>query len=137
MPEKLRNTVYWNVMPDNDYATQDGRLVFGLSSADAWADVSGELAQLEFDVVDANRLEEVELKLVEVEVTPDGYDPIVVPGSKMAVDNGDEDTIGSGLWFKESTVSIQGRVEREQWTTCLQGWAWMEQKIRSWCWWKG
>ncbi len=45
VPEKLRNTVYWNVMPDNDYATQDGRLVFGLSSADARADVSGELAQ--------------------------------------------------------------------------------------------
>ena len=32
---------------------------------------------------------EFELKLVEVEVTPDGYDPVAVPGSKMAVDNGE------------------------------------------------
>ena len=105
VPEKLKNTVYWNVMPDNDYATQDGRLVFGLSSADAWAEVSGELAQLEFDVVDANRLEEVEFKLEEVEVTPDGYDPIAVPGSKMAVDNGDEIPLGVDYGYLDSQMT--------------------------------
>ncbi|MEC8943097.1 MAG: immunoglobulin domain-containing protein, partial [Verrucomicrobiota bacterium] len=72
VPEKLKNTVYWNVLPDNDYATQDGRLVFGLSSAEQWADADGQLAQLEFEVLDAGKLAEAEIKLTEVELTPDG-----------------------------------------------------------------
>ena len=108
VPERLRNTVYWNVQPNNDYETQDGRLVFGLSSADAWADMNGELAQLEFEVLDASRLAEAELKLTEVELTPDGFDPIAVPGSRLALKSGDEKPLG--VDYRNAEAQIMYRV---------------------------
>ena len=50
---------------------QEGRLVFGLGSADQWAKADGQLAELEFEVLNASGLAEAELKLTHVEFTPD------------------------------------------------------------------
>ena len=108
VPEKLKNTVYWNVLPDNDYETQDGRLVFGLSSAEAWADGDGQLAQLEFEVLDAGKLAEAEMKLTEVELTPEGFDPIAVPGRRLAVKSGDEKPLG--VDYRNAEAQIMYRV---------------------------
>ncbi|SVE26850.1 uncharacterized protein METZ01_LOCUS479704, partial [marine metagenome] len=104
VPEKLKNTVYWNVLPDNDYATQDGRLVFGLSSAEQWADADGQLAQLEFEVLDAGKLAEAEIKLTEVELTPDGFQTLTVPGSRLSLGSGEEKALGVDYGKAESQI---------------------------------
>ena len=94
VPENLKNTVYWNVLPDNDYETQDGRLVFGLSSAEQWADADGQLAQLEFEVLDVAGLAQAEMKLTEVELTPNGFKTRALAGSRRSLGSGEETARG-------------------------------------------
>ncbi len=95
VPELMKNTVYWNVMPENDYDTQDGRLVFGLGSANQWAKADGQLAELEFEVLNASGLAAAELKLTNVEFTPDGFETRSVAGSRLIVGTGAQKPVGS------------------------------------------
>ncbi len=104
MPEKMKNTVYWNVLPDNDYETQDGRLVFGLSSAEQWADADGQLAELEFKVLDAAKLEQAQMKLTQVELTPDGFETRALAGSRLSLGNGEEKALGVDYGNAESQI---------------------------------
>ena len=104
VPERLKNTVYWNVLPDNDYETQDGRLVFGLSSAEQWADADGQLAQLEFEVLDADGLAQAEMKLTQVELTPDGFETRALAGSRLSLGSGEEKALGVDYGNAESEI---------------------------------
>ena len=104
VPERLKNTVYWNVLPDNDYETQDGRLVFGLSSAEQWADADGQLAELEFKVLDAAKLEQAQMKLTQVELTPDGFETRALAGSRLSLGSGAEKALGVDYGNAESQI---------------------------------
>ena len=104
VPERLKNTVYWNVLPDNDYETQDGRLVFGLSSAEQWADADGQLAELEFEVLDADGLAQAEMKLTQVELTPDGFETRALAGSRLSLGSGEEKALGVDYGNAESEI---------------------------------
>jgi len=104
VPERLKNTVYWNVLPDNDYETQDGRLVFGLSSAEQWADADGQLAQLEFEVLNAAKLGQAEMKLTQVELTPDGFETRALAGSRLSLGSGEEKALGVDYGNAESEI---------------------------------
>ena len=95
VPELMKNTVYWNVMPENDYDAQEGRLVFGLGSAGQWAKADGQLAELEFEVLNASGLAEAELKLTHVEFTPDGFETRAVAGSRLIVGTGAQKPVGA------------------------------------------
>jgi len=62
-------------------------------------------------------LAEAELKLTEVELTPDGFDPIAVPGSRLAVKSGDEMALGvdygnaeAQIMYRVGTNGISGYV---------------------------
>ena len=70
----------WNLVPAGDYANQTGTLVFVASSTTTWPGTDGVLSEVEFEVQPgAVAQPEWSLRLVEVEVSADGFDNRSLP----------------------------------------------------------
>lgn len=82
--------VVWNISPNqSDLATQDGTVSFAASSANAWANHNGVLAEFTFEVQAAAAAQSSwNLDLVQVEVTSDGYDQRSLPDSSESLSTG-------------------------------------------------
>ena len=89
VPEKLKQSAYWNILAEGDsYEKQEGQLTFALSDAEPWAEVDGELAKFEFEVLDPTKLENAILRLTRAEISPSGYDNRLLQGSELSLVSG-------------------------------------------------
>ncbi|MDA7676560.1 cohesin domain-containing protein, partial [bacterium] len=70
----------WNVFPSqNDYLKQTGKVRLALSNVEQWELANGVLAEFELEMKGGEDLNEAELSLSEVELTPTGYDNRMLP----------------------------------------------------------
>jgi hypothetical protein len=70
----------WNVFPSqNDYLKQTGKVRLALSNVEQWELANGVLAEFELEMEGGADLNEAELSLSEVELTPTGYDNRMLP----------------------------------------------------------